>query len=128
VYSLLEELLVRKLDGTAQGRAERVLSLPRAEIAALGERILGLLPRGSARLVESEITSGGGSAPDESRPSLSLELTAPGGAEDLLARLRHLDVPVIGTIVDGAVRLSLATLHGEDEQSIARSIRAALEA
>ena len=36
VYSLLEELLVARLNGTAPGHAERILSL--AEMAALGER------------------------------------------------------------------------------------------
>ena len=36
------------------------------------------------------------------------------------------EVPVIGTVESGRVRLSLATMWGEDEKLLAESIRAAL--
>ena len=128
IYSLLEEHLVRRLEGSGRAHGEWLLSLPVKELERMGERILAALPQGSARLVESRITTGGGSSPDESVPSLSIELLAGGRAGELLARLRDGEVPLIATIADDAVRLSLATLYGEDEASIAQSIRAALGA
>lgn len=90
----------------------------------MGRRILENLPAGAARLVDSEISTGGGSAPDESSPSLSIEIVSDRDPEAILKDLRCLDVPIIGTIADGRVRLSLATMHGEEERSIAEAIKA----
>ena len=127
VYSLLEELLVCRLNGTATGHAERVLSLPREELARMGRRILRKVPAGVARIVASEVSTGGGSSPDESLPSLSIELTIERDPELVLKSLRELPVPVIGTIANGRVRLALATMHGEDERYLAGAITTVCE-
>jgi len=124
VYSLLEELLVARLNGIAPGHAERILSLDRDELAKMGRRILRRLPPGTARLVPSQLSTGGGSSPDESVPSLSLELTAAHDPQAVLEGLRGLPIPIIGTIADGRVRLALATMHGEDERAIAEAVAA----
>ena len=125
VYSLLEEHLVRRLNGAETGHAERILALTKEELSRMGRRILEQLPPGAARLIDSEISTGGGSAPDESSPSLSIEITCARDPEAVLKDLRGLEVPIIGTIADGRVRLSLATMHGEEERSIAEAIRTA---
>ncbi len=125
VYSLLEELLVARLNGSAKGHADAVLSLPREELARMGRRILRKLPAGAARVVASEVSTGGGSAPDETVPSLALEITVDRDPEQVLKELRGLPVPVIGTIAGGRVRLALATMYGEDERYIAGAISAA---
>jgi L-seryl-tRNA(Ser) seleniumtransferase len=125
VYALLEELLVARLNGTAKGHAEAVLSLTRDELARMGRRILRRVPAGAARVVASELSTGGGSSPDESSPSLSIEITAERDPAQVLALLRGMPVPIIGTIAGGRVRLSLATMHGEDERVIAEAIAAA---
>jgi L-seryl-tRNA(Ser) seleniumtransferase len=125
VYALLEELLVARLNGTAKGHAEAVLSLTRDELARMGRRILRRVPAGAARIVASELSTGGGSSPDESSPSLSIEITAERDPAQVLALLRGMPVPIIGTIAGGRVRLSLATMHGEDERVIAEAIAAA---
>jgi L-seryl-tRNA(Ser) seleniumtransferase len=124
VYSLLEELLVSRLNGSAAGHAQRILSLPKEELTRMGRRILRRVPAGCARLVASEISSGGGSAPDEVVPSLSIEITAERDARAMLESLRLMPVPLIATIAEGRVRLSLATMHGEDERAIAAAIAA----
>jgi L-seryl-tRNA(Ser) seleniumtransferase len=124
VYSLLEELLVSRLNGAAQGQAERILALPRGELQRMGRRILRNVPKGAASLVEADISTGGGSAPDESSPSLAIELTPPLKAELVLKTLRDLPIPIIGVIEAGKVRLSLATMYGESESYIAASVRA----
>jgi L-seryl-tRNA(Ser) seleniumtransferase len=125
VYSLLEEHLVCRLNGTAAGHAQAVLSLSREELTRMGRRIMRRLPAGCARLVASEISTGGGSAPDQVMPSLSLEITVARDPEDVLAGLRALPVPIIAAIAGGRVRLSLATMHGEEERAIAAGIAAA---
>jgi L-seryl-tRNA(Ser) seleniumtransferase len=124
VYSLLEELLVERLDGSAAGYAGRILALTRDELRQLGRRILRRLPAGTARLVASELSTGGGSSPDESVPSLAIEIVTERDPRAVLDELRGLPVPVIGTIANGRVRLALATMHGEDERGIAAAIAA----
>ncbi len=122
VYSLLEEHLVKRLNGEVRGHAEQILSLTREELSRMGRRILKRLPAGTARLVDSQISTGGGSAPDEFSPSLSIEISSTRDPQAVLRDLRGLEVPIIGTIADGTVRLSLATMHGEDERRIAAAI------
>jgi L-seryl-tRNA(Ser) seleniumtransferase len=125
VYSLLEELLVARLNGTVKGHAEAVLSLSKQDLARMGRRILRKVPPGSARIVAAEVSTGGGSAPDETVPSLSLEITVDRDPAQVLKELRDLPVPIVGTIANGRVRLSLATMHGEDERYLAGAISAA---
>jgi len=124
VYALLEELLVERLNGSAAGHAGRILSLTREELERMGRRILRKVPAGSARLVASELSTGGGSAPDESVPSLAIEIVTDRDPRAVLEDLRGLPVPVIGTIANARVRLALATMHGEDERGIAAAITA----
>ena len=124
VYSLLEELLVARLNGAAAGHAERILSLAEKDLARMGRRILRRLPPGAARLVPSRLSTGGGSSPDESVPSLSLELAGSRDPQVVLEELRGMPAPIIGTISEGRVRLALATMHGEDERAIAEAIAA----
>jgi L-seryl-tRNA(Ser) seleniumtransferase len=123
VYSLLEQSLLARLNGTATGHAEKVLSVSRDELTRMGMRILEGLPPGKVALVDSEISTGGGSAPDEVAPSLSLEIAPSGSADDGLRLLRERPTPIIGIIVSDRIRLSLATMYGEDERAIAEALR-----
>jgi L-seryl-tRNA(Ser) seleniumtransferase len=67
-----------------------------------------------ASIVDSTATSGGGSSPDESFPSLSIRLNLDEQPEKVLRTLREASPPVIGTISADKVHLNLATI-GDDE-------------
>ncbi|HLY47249.1 MAG TPA: L-seryl-tRNA(Sec) selenium transferase [Stellaceae bacterium] len=104
--------------------ALRLLTRPRAEIAALAQRVLPALALaldGSASVALGETKSqiGSGALPVSLLPSAGLALAplAPsGGALDALARrLRALPVPVIGRIEGGRVILDLRCLEDEAE-------------
>jgi L-seryl-tRNA(Ser) seleniumtransferase len=123
IYSLMEEALVARLNRSAEPPVEAVLSLPGEELRRRGETLLAALPPQTARLVDSTVTTGGGSAPDEHFPSLSLELQAKEKPEQLLANLRELNPPVIGTIEQGKVRLNLATLLPQEVQLVGASLK-----
>ncbi|MEE8592346.1 MAG: hypothetical protein V3T35_13605, partial [Spirochaetia bacterium] len=101
---------------------EAVLNLPFAELQERGKTLLSDLPSGRARLVESTVTTGGGSAPDERFPSLSIELESAERPQGLLTALRELDPPIIGIIVDGKVQLNLATLLAEELQAVKEAL------
>ncbi len=124
IYSLMEEFLVQKTNGAATGHAERILSLSAEELRRFGKRILKGIPTAKAALVPSEITTGGGSSPDETLPSLSIELLSDKKPDEIVSSFRAMDVPIIATITEGKVRLSLATMYGEDPAYIRSAILA----
>ena len=126
IYSLLEQHLVTRLNGSGIGHAETILALSQEELLQMGKRILVRIPESKASLVSSEISTGGGSAPDEFFPSLSIELASGGKPEDLLQSLRNLETPILGVIENSRVRLSLATMYGESEQYVSSAIRTVL--
>jgi L-seryl-tRNA(Ser) seleniumtransferase len=95
IFSLMEEALIARLNRTAPPPVEAVLNLPFA---------------------------GGGSAPDERFPSLSIELESAERPQGLLTALRELDPPIIGIIVDGKVQLNLATLLAEELQTVKEAL------
>jgi L-seryl-tRNA(Ser) seleniumtransferase len=122
IFSLMEEALVTRLNRSSEPPVEAVLSLPMEELEARGESLLAQLPRGIAEIVESTVTTGGGSAPDEHFPSLSVRLPGHEKPEKLLAALRDQEPPVIGTIVDGRVQLNLATLLPGEERAVGEAL------
>ncbi|WP_319416299.1 L-seryl-tRNA(Sec) selenium transferase [Marispirochaeta aestuarii] len=113
VYSLLEAGLVRRLNGGTSMVAE-TLALSMRELKSRGRKILQGIDRSKASVVESTLTSGGGSAPDESFPSLSVQIHIDRKADTILRALRNADPPIIGIISQDRVQLNLATLQPED--------------
>ncbi|UCF97034.1 MAG: L-seryl-tRNA(Sec) selenium transferase [Spirochaetaceae bacterium] len=123
IYSLMEEALIARLNRDAEPPVEAVLKLSMEELRTRGESLLAELVPDSARLVESSVTTGGGSAPDECFPSLSIELQIRDKAQILLAELRRMDPPIIATIEDGRVLLNLATLLPEELPQVAAALK-----
>ena len=102
--------------------ALRLLARPRAEIAALAERVLPALAQAldgiaGVALAETKSQIGSGALPVSLLPSAGLVLTPLRGAgaavETLARRLRSLPVPVIGRIEAGRVILDLRCLEDE---------------
>jgi L-seryl-tRNA(Ser) seleniumtransferase len=104
--------------------ALRLLARPRAEIAALAQRVMPALVQALDRVakiapVETKSQIGSGALPVSLLPSAGLALMPlqPAGAtvEALARRLRALPVPVIGRIEGGRVILDLRCLEDEAE-------------
>jgi len=108
VLALLEEALVRRLNGEHSGQAAEVVAIPLEELQRRGRRVLRGLDPARARLVPATLATGGGSSPDEEYPSLAVELE--GEPQELLRRLREWETPIIGTAAEGKARLNLATV------------------
>jgi L-seryl-tRNA(Ser) seleniumtransferase len=68
-------------------------------------------------LIDGESLIGGGSAPSAVLPTKLLAITCHGlSADELAARLRHSDPPVIARVEEGRVLLDLRTVFpGQDE-------------
>jgi seryl-tRNA(Sec) selenium transferase len=123
IYSLMEEALVARLNQAAEPPVEAVLSLPVEQLRSRGEAVMAGLAPETARIVDSTVTTGGGSAPDEHFPSLSIELLSREKPEELLTALRRMEPPIVGKILDGRVQLNLATLLPEEVQLVADSLK-----
>ncbi len=111
-----------------RARAEiPVLAMLTADEATLAERARRLAEGigAGAEIVAASAKVGGGALP-------LLELPGPvvavgGSPDDLAARLRAADPPVVGRIQDGRLLLDPRTLAEDDIDVVARAVRAALD-
>ncbi len=75
-------------------------------------------------IIAGESLVGGGSAPTSSLPTFLLAITAESlSADELAARLRHNDPPIISRVEEGRVLLDLRTvLSSAEEAQIVRTL------
>ncbi|MDB2384522.1 L-seryl-tRNA(Sec) selenium transferase [Endozoicomonas sp.] len=123
VYSLLEELLIRKLNKSPEGQgiAEKSAMNPR-RIKKQAEQLTAVLGD-HVRLVETEMIIGGGTLPDEYFPSWALEVVSHKSAEKILADLRNMPLPVIGIIRNNVVQLNMAAILPHDLQRLEHQLK-----
>ncbi|MGL5660780.1 MAG: L-seryl-tRNA(Sec) selenium transferase [Aeromonas sp.] len=114
VYSLLERLLIHKLNKSPAGMgiAERTLQALDA-MQQRSEQLICALP-GCFVPVAGQLVVGGGTLPDEFYPAPALECTDPRPAQQLLDALRALPVPIIATVRQQKVLLNMATLQSSE--------------
>ena len=127
--------LVATLELYRDGRAESELPVWRmiaATPAALAKRARALATRLASGGVECDVvetrsTVGGGSLPEETQPSRAVAVGARHGrANDIAARLRSADPPVIARVVDDRAALDLRSVAPEDDEMLAQAVTAAL--
>jgi len=127
--------LVATLELYRDGRAETELPVWRmiaATPTALAKRARALAAQLQAGGAESEVietssTVGGGSLPEETQPSRAVAIAARHGrANEILARLRAGDPPIVARIVDDRAALDLRSVAPEDDEMLARAVTAAL--
>ncbi|HKY50690.1 MAG TPA: L-seryl-tRNA(Sec) selenium transferase [Candidatus Limnocylindria bacterium] len=127
--------LVATLELYRDGRAETQLPVWRmiaATPSALARRARALAARLGANgvaceVIETRSTVGGGSLPEETQPSRAIALDVRlGRANDLAARLRAGDPPVVARVVDDRAALDLRSVAPEDDDMLARAVTAAL--
>jgi L-seryl-tRNA(Ser) seleniumtransferase len=110
----------------------RMLTQPVAELDRLARSLARRVRRRfgdrlKVEVVESEGRAGGGALPQASLASRALTLTvAPLAPQDLEARLRQADTPVIGRVEHGVVLLDVRTLLPGDEAVIMAALEEAL--
>jgi len=130
-YSALEATLL------AYGRGDhdaipilRMMRLAKDEIAKRAEAIARGLPtpRLEVEVVEGESLIGGGAAPSAVLPTHLLAVLVKGlSADELLARLRSGDPPVVARVADDRVMLDLRTVFPQQDRVIGAMLRAIAE-
>ncbi|MCU1304849.1 MAG: L-seryl-tRNA(Sec) selenium transferase [Candidatus Sulfotelmatobacter sp.] len=88
---------------------------------ALAERIVA--PKVKVEIVDGESVLGGGAAPSSSLPTRVLAITVEGlSADELSARMRASDPPVIARVEEGRVLLDLRTVFPEQDAAVAAAL------
>ncbi|HTC55477.1 MAG TPA: L-seryl-tRNA(Sec) selenium transferase [Candidatus Sulfotelmatobacter sp.] len=126
IYAALEATLlayVRK-----DHDAVPTLRMMRLSKDAIGKRAEGLAarvaaPRLKVEIVDGESLIGGGAAPSSLLPTRLLALTCEGlSADELGARLRGAEPPIIARVEEGRVLLDLRTVFPEQDPGVAAAL------
>lgn len=108
----------------------RMLTAQPDELRARAEALAGALPAGArAQVVPGRSEVGGGAFAEASLATFLVELlTDTPRTNELAARLRHADPPVIARIEEDHVALDPRTIFPSEEAAVVRAVAAALDA
>ena len=127
--------LVATLELYRDGRAEtelpvwRMIAATPTVLARRARAVAAQLASGGVEsdVVETQSTVGGGSLPEETQPSRAVAIgVRHGRANEIVARLRSADLPVVARIVDDRAALDLRSVAPEDDGMLAQAVTAAL--
>ena len=126
-YAALEATLLAYVKGDHDAiPALRMMRLSKEEIGTRSQAIAeGIkFSRLSVEVLDGESVIGGGAAPSAVLPTRLLALTCEGlSADELSARLRASDPPVIARVEEGRVLLDLRTVFPEQDEAVVQAIR-----
>jgi L-seryl-tRNA(Ser) seleniumtransferase len=127
--------LVATLELYRDGRAEselpvwRMIAATPTTLAKRARAVAAQLAIGGVEcdVIETQSTVGGGSLPEETQPSRAVAIGARHGRpNEVAARLRSADPPVVTRVVDDRVALDLRSVAPEDDEMLAQAVTAAL--
>jgi L-seryl-tRNA(Ser) seleniumtransferase len=130
----VDKLIYAALEATLLAYVRRdhdaipTLRMMRLSKEAIGERAEMLAarivsPRLKGEVVDGESIVGGGAAPSSVLPTLVLALTCEGlSADELAARLRGSDPPIIARVDEARVLLDLRTVFPEQDAAVVAAL------
>jgi L-seryl-tRNA(Ser) seleniumtransferase len=104
----------------------RMMRMSKNEINKRAEAVAGKILRTKLQIevADGESVLGGGAAPSAVLPTRLLALTSDGvTADELLARLRSSDPPIVARVEDGRVLLDLRTVFPEQDGALVAALR-----
>jgi L-seryl-tRNA(Ser) seleniumtransferase len=107
--------------------ALRMMHLSKDEIGKRAEGVVGKTRSSklSVEVVDGESVIGGGAAPSAVLPTRLLAVTCQGlSADEISARLRVSEPPVIARVEEGRVLLDLRTVFPEQDEKVIAALRA----
>jgi len=103
----------------------RMMRLSKEEIGRRAEALAGRItsPKLKIEVVDGESLLGGGAAPSSVLPTRVLALTCEGlSADELAARLRSAEPPIIARVDEGRVLLDLRTVFPGQDEAVERAL------
>jgi L-seryl-tRNA(Ser) seleniumtransferase len=129
-YAALEATLLAYVKGEHDAiPALRMMRLSKDEIGKRAEAVAKKMQssRLSVEVRDGESVIGGGAAPSATLPTRLLAITCQGlSADELSARLRTSDVPIIARVEEGRVLLDLRTVFPDQDEVVTSSLRSVL--
>ena len=130
-YAALEATLLAYVKGDHDAiPALRMMRLSKQEIGARAERLakeLSNLAGVNAEILDGDSVIGGGAAPSSTLPTRLLAVSVKSlSADELLARLRASETPIIARVQDGRVLLDLRTVFPQEEPAIVNALSRAV--
>ncbi len=106
--------------------ALRMMHLSKDEIGRRAEAVAALRSSGlTVEIIDGESVIGGGAAPSAVLPTRLLAVTREGlSADELSARLRAGNLPIIARVEEGRVLLDLRTVFPEQDENVMAALRA----
>ena len=128
-YAALEATLEEYIAGRARETVpvQRMMAMTAAEIGARADALAADIRErgGDAAVVDGVSTIGGGSAPGSSLPTRLVAVRTP-RPDDLLARLRAAEPPIVARIEKDLVVLDLRTVLPGDDSLLAAAVGASI--
>jgi L-seryl-tRNA(Ser) seleniumtransferase len=128
-YAALEATLLAYVKGEHDAiPAVRMMRLSKEEIGTRAEAVAKKLQSSSlsVEVRDGESVVGGGAAPSATLPTRLLAITCEGvSGDELSARLRASDPPVIARVEDERVLLDLRTVFPEQDDAVAQALKQA---
>jgi L-seryl-tRNA(Ser) seleniumtransferase len=125
-YAALEATLLAYVKGDHDAiPALRMMRLLKEEIGTRAQAVAGKMKTSkvSVEVLDGESVIGGGAAPSAVLPTRLLAITCEGlSADELSARLRASDPPVIARVEEGRVLLDLRTVFTEQDEALVQAI------
>lgn len=125
-YAALEATLLAYVKSNHDAiPALRMMRTSKAEIAGRAEAIAEKIRSSmlSAEVIDGESVIGGGAAPSAVLPTKLLAVTCAGlGADELSARLRAYDPPIIARVEEGRVLLDLRTVLSDQDEIVGQAL------
>ena len=126
-YAALEATLLAHVKGDHDAiPALRMMRLLKGEIGTRAQAVAEKIKTSkvSVEVLGGESVIGGGAAPSALLPTRLLAMTCEGmSADELSARLRASDPPVIARVEEGRVLLDLRTVFPEQDEAVVRAVR-----
>jgi L-seryl-tRNA(Ser) seleniumtransferase len=130
-YAALEATLLAYVKGEQDAiPAVRMMRLSKDAIAARAETVTDKLQSGgiAVEVIDGESLIGGGAAPSATLSTQLLAVTVNGlSADELQARLRALELPIIARVQEERVVLDLRTVPDEQDDALVRGIQKAAD-
>jgi len=130
-YAALEATLMAYMKGNHDAIPTlRMMRLAKEDVGKRAEAVAGGIrsPQLSVEIVDGESVIGGGAAPSAVLPTRLIAATFQGmSADELAARLRAYDPPIIARVDEGRVLLDLRTVFPEQDAVVLRALDQAAE-
>lgn len=128
-YAALEATLLAYVKGDVEEvPAVRMMQMSREEIGRRVKAVAGKMQGVAgvrAEMVEGESVIGGGAAPSAVLPTWLIAVAVEAlSADELLARLRHADPPIVARVQQDRVVLDLRTVFAEQDEVVMAALRA----